>query len=149
MLRPEAIVFIGIQGSGKSTFFKERFFTTHVRISLDVLRTRRREHILVEACIRAAQSFVIDNTNPAASVRANYLSAARARSFYAIAYHFITPLHECLRRNALRQGKERIPPVALHAAAKRIEPPSAQEGFGEISTVELTPENRFVVKQIV
>ena len=32
----EAVIFIGIQASGKSTFFKERFFNTHVRINLEM-----------------------------------------------------------------------------------------------------------------
>ncbi|MBN1315005.1 MAG: hypothetical protein JXA42_06040 [Anaerolineales bacterium] len=36
----QAVIFIGIQATGKSTFFKERFFNTHVRISLDLLKTR-------------------------------------------------------------------------------------------------------------
>ncbi|MCB9352743.1 MAG: ATP-binding protein, partial [Lewinellaceae bacterium] len=31
----EGILFIGIQASGKSTFYKERFFNSHLRISLD------------------------------------------------------------------------------------------------------------------
>ncbi|MEL6944740.1 MAG: ATP-binding protein, partial [Bacteroidota bacterium] len=35
----QAILFIGIQASGKSTFYKERFFNTHVRISMDLLNT--------------------------------------------------------------------------------------------------------------
>jgi predicted kinase len=34
-----SLLFIGIRGSGKTTFFRERFFETHVRISLDLLRT--------------------------------------------------------------------------------------------------------------
>ena len=54
---------MGIQGAGKSTFFKERFFDTHVRINLDMLKTRHREAILLDACIRAKQRFVVDNTN--------------------------------------------------------------------------------------
>jgi len=145
----EAVIFVGIQGSGKSTFFKQQFFRTHVRISLDMLRTRRREQILLDACIRAGQSFAIDNTNPSAAARAGYLTAARKAGIRRIAFYFTTPLAECLRRNALREGKERIPVVALHAAAKRVEPPTEAEGFDEIHTVELTPENRFVVKQIV
>ena len=49
----EAILFIGIQASGKSTFFAERFFKTHVRINLDMLRTRHREELLVKACLEA------------------------------------------------------------------------------------------------
>ena len=60
----EAVVFVGLQGSGKSSFFKERFFSTHVRISLDLLKTRHREQRFLEACLSTEQRFVIDNTNP-------------------------------------------------------------------------------------
>ncbi|HWE94100.1 MAG TPA: hypothetical protein VG269_09070 [Tepidisphaeraceae bacterium] len=38
----EAVIFCGVQGSGKSTFFRERFFDTHLRLNLDMLRTRHR-----------------------------------------------------------------------------------------------------------
>jgi predicted kinase len=30
----QAVIFIGIQATGKSTFFKEMFFTTHIRINI-------------------------------------------------------------------------------------------------------------------
>ena len=33
----EAIIFTGIQATGKSTFYKQNFFNSHVRISLDLL----------------------------------------------------------------------------------------------------------------
>ena len=145
----EAVLLIGIQASGKTTFCKQRFFASHVRISLDMLRTRNREQILLDACLRARQPFVIDNTNPTSAVRSKYIAAARDARYRVIAYHFITPLTECLRRNSLREGKERIPAVALHAAAKRLQPPDETEGFDEIYSVELTPENQFVVKQTV
>ena len=59
----EAVVFIGIQGAGKSSFYKERFFDTHVRINLDMVRTKRRQQVLLDACIEARQPFVVDNTN--------------------------------------------------------------------------------------
>ena len=42
-LKMEAVILIGIQGAGKSTFYKDRFFNTHVRINLDMLKTRHRE----------------------------------------------------------------------------------------------------------
>jgi hypothetical protein len=60
----EAIIFSGLPGSGKSSFYKERFFNTHVRISLDLLKTRYRETRILEACLETDQRFVIDNTNP-------------------------------------------------------------------------------------
>ena len=33
----EAVIFIGIQGTGKSSFYREQFFHTHVRINSDLL----------------------------------------------------------------------------------------------------------------
>ena len=46
----EAVIFSGLQGAGKSSFYLARFFTTHVRINLDMLKTRRRERMLLDAC---------------------------------------------------------------------------------------------------
>ncbi|QDU55829.1 hypothetical protein Pan181_20260 [Aeoliella mucimassa] len=39
----EVVVFIGLQASGKSTFYKQRFVDTHMRLNLDMLRTRYRD----------------------------------------------------------------------------------------------------------
>src|SRR5450432_1425072 len=95
MIRPvrgvnsmEAIIFIGIQGAGKSTFFKERFFDTHVRINLDMLRTRGREETLMNACLRSGQPFVVDNTNPLPADRSRYVGPARVAGFRTVAYFF-------------------------------------------------------------
>ena len=97
--RVEAVLFIGVQGSGKSTFYPERFFATHVRINLDMLRTRQRAQILLNACIEAKQSFVIDNTNALATDRARYIPFARAAGFRVVAYFFETTLADAMRRN--------------------------------------------------
>lgn len=53
----EAILPIGIQGAGKSSFYRERFFSTHIRINRDMLKTRYREEVLLHACILAKQPF--------------------------------------------------------------------------------------------
>src|SRR5215472_14673700 len=131
----EAIILIGIQGSGKSTFCRERFFDTHVRINLDMLRTRRREQILLAACIEAKQSFVVDNTNALESDRARYIPVARAAGFRVIAYFFETTLAEAMRRNNQRSGKQKIPAIALAATSRKLQPPRWEEGFDEIYTV--------------
>jgi predicted kinase len=47
----EAIIFIGLQASGKSTFYKENFFNSHLRISNDLLKTKNRESRLIDFCI--------------------------------------------------------------------------------------------------
>src|SRR5215468_2175144 len=74
----EAVILIGIQGTGKSTFCRERFFSTHIRLNLDMLRTRHRENLLFKACLDAKQPVVIDNTNVGAVERAGYIADARA-----------------------------------------------------------------------
>ena len=141
----EAILFIGIQGAGKSTFFKERFFDTHVRINLDMLRTRRREEILLNACLQSGQPFVVDNTNPLPADRSRYLGPARAAGFHTVAYFFNAALRDAMRRNNLRAGKQKIPAPAVAETFKKLVPSSAAEGFDEIYTVELTPDRGFVV----
>jgi len=35
----EAIIFVGLQGSGKTTYYQEHFATTHVHVSSDEQRT--------------------------------------------------------------------------------------------------------------
>ena len=72
-----AILLIGIPAAGKTTFYQQRFAQTHVRISLDMLRTRKRERLLLEACIAGKMPFVSDNTNATPQQRAIYLKAAR------------------------------------------------------------------------
>src|ERR1700739_644987 len=98
----EAIIFVGVQGSGKTTFYRQRFFDTHARISLDILPTRHCEPLLFAACLAAQQSFVIDNTNPLPSDRARYTAPARNAGFRIIAYFFETPLADAIRRNKQR-----------------------------------------------
>jgi len=144
--RVEAVLFIGVQGSGKSTFYRERFFGTHVRINLDMLRTRGREQILLAACIEARQSFVVDNTNALESDRARYIPAAHAAGFRVIAYFFETTLAEATRRNNQRSGKQKISAVALAATSRKLQPPRWEEGFDEIHTVTLSSGNIFRVQ---
>jgi predicted kinase len=141
----EAVIFIGVQGAGKSTFYRERFSDTHVRINLDMLKTRRREQLIFDACIAAGQSFVIDNTNPLPGDRVRYATPAKAAGFRVVAHFFSTPLNEALRRNNLRQLKQKIPAAALAGTFKKTQRPTLAEGFDEIHTMELTPENQFVV----
>ena len=137
---PEAIIFVGIQGSGKTTFYRERFLGTHVRISLDLLRTRHRERVFLTACLTTGQPFVVDNTNMRAAQRAAYIAAARSAGFRVIGYFFDTPLKEALRRNAQRAGKAAIPVPAVAGTLKRLEPPRMEEGFDELHRIEAAEE---------
>lgn len=141
----EAAIFVGIQGAGKSTFYRERFFATHVRINLDMLRTRRREQLLLQACLEAGQSFVVDNTNPAAADRARYVGPARERGFQVVAYFFDVELRDAMRRNKSRNPAQRIPAPAVAGTFRKLQPPTLEEGFHRIFTVRLKEDNQFAV----
>lgn len=64
----ELVVFVGLQASGKSTFFRERFAATHEHVSKDLFRNNRnrdrRQRQLIEAALAAGSPVVVDNTNP-------------------------------------------------------------------------------------
>jgi predicted kinase len=141
----EAVIFVGVQGSGKSTFYRERLFDTHVRINLDMLRTRHREELLLAACLAAKQPFVIDNTNPLPSDRARYIVPARDAGFRVVAYFFDTTLRDAIQRNNQRAGKQRIPVPAIAGTLRKLQPPVLQEGFDAIYKVTISPEGVFVV----
>ena len=140
----EAVVLIGLQASGKSSFYLERYFATHVRISLDQLRTRHREQTFLAACLSTSQPFVIDNTNPTKTVRAPYLEAARKHKFTISGYYFRSNVVECLARNQKRAIA--IPEVGIIATAKRLERPTLCEGFDSLHYVQLTT-NDFCVQE--
>lgn len=142
----EAVIFIGIQGSGKSSFFKERFFTTHVRISLDLLKTRNRERRMLDLCLETGQQFVIDNTNPTRTDRAPYIQAALTAQYSIIAYEFQSKIEDCLQRNQQRPQAERVPDIAIFATAKKRERPSLTEGFTKLYSVRLE-DGQFVVEE--
>jgi predicted kinase len=143
----EAVILVGLQAAGKSTFYRERFFNTHIRINLDMLKTRHREHLLLHACIEMQQSFVIDNTNPTIQARAVYIGAARAAGFRVVGYYFPADVAECQQRNAARIGKARVPPQAISATRNQLQVPVYDEGFDMLYTVQIDPQEEFVVRE--
>src|SRR5215204_3072667 len=128
----EAIVLCGLQGSGKTTLYRDRWLETHVRISMDLLRTRPREAALLELCLSTRQPFVVDNTNPAPADRRRYLAPAREAGFRVVGYLVDADRDEALGRNALREGKRRIPERGVLGTAKRLIRPTPEEGFDEL-----------------
>jgi predicted kinase len=142
----EAVIFIGLQGAGKSTFCKERFFTTHVRINLDMLRTRNREWRFVQLCLDTRMPFVVDNTNPSRADRQRYIEPARQAGFRVIGYYFQSRMEDCQRRNAQRPARQQVPLPGLLGTAARLEIPSQDEGFDELFYVKISDKG-FVVEE--
>ena len=139
----EAVIFTGLQGSGKSSYYRDRFFSTHVRISLDLLRTRNREDRLLGLCLETQQKFVIDNTNPARADRAKYISRSKEAGLRVVGYYFRSKVDECLQRNEGRT--DAVPDVAILSTAKKLELPALDEGFDELWYVRIC-DGGFVVE---
>ncbi len=133
----ELILFIGIQASGKSGFYTDRFSNTHIRLNLDMLKTRHREKILFEACIRAKQHVVIDNTNPTQKDRKRYIDYFSGIRPQVVGYYFKSSIEECMRRNRMRTGKSRIPDKGILSTYSNLELPSFKEGFDKLYYVSI------------
>lgn len=142
------MIFIGLQGCGKSSFYERRFASTHLRISLDLAGTRAREARLLERTITLKRDFVIDNTNPARESRSRYILQARAAGYKIIGYFFPPDVQACLKRNAARQGAAQVPPAGIYRTAKQTEVPVYSEGFDQLFQVELSDQNEFVVRPL-
>ncbi len=143
----EAIILIGIQATGKSTFYRERFFRTHIRISLDQLRTRHREQRFLSTCLETNQKFVVDNTNPTPENRHRYIIPAQQAKFAVIGYYFESKIEAALGRNAQRTGDEVIPEAGVLAIYSRLRLPTFDEGFDELYYVRISDEGRFHIER--
>lgn len=141
----ECVIFCGIQASGKTTFYEERFARTHVRVSLDELRTRARERALIRACHASGRPYVVDNTNVTREQRAAYVGPAREAGYRVACYFFATDPKAAFARNRRRAGKAVIPAGGLFGTAKRLQLPSLEEGFDALFRVELVEPAGFRV----
>ncbi len=83
----ELVLLIGLQGSGKSSFFRERFAATHLHVSKDLWpnarRREARQQRLVDEALARGQSVVVDNTQPRLEDRAPLLRLGQARGLGA------------------------------------------------------------------
>jgi predicted kinase len=126
----EAVILCGLQGSGKTTLYRDRFIETHVRVSMDLLRTRAREAAFLKLCLETRQPFVVDNTNPTVADRARYVAPAREAGFKVVAYLVEVDHSIASARNAARERV--VPASGLRDVARRLVRPAPEEGIDEL-----------------
>ena len=136
----EAVILCGVQGAGKTTLYRDRFVETHVRVGLDLLRTRAREDAFMRLCLQERQRFVVDATNPTAADRRRYVEPARAAGFRVIGYLVEVDPSVALARNAERAGRARIPHGGVAGTMRRFIRPSPEEGFDELWHATAAPD---------
>ncbi len=101
------------------------------------------EELIAEA-LTHGQS-VVDNVNASAAERAHLVALGRAHGGRIIGYHFNSRIRECLKRNATRTGRQRVPDVAVYVAAKRLEVPTYAEGFDHLYRVRLVGQSDYEI----
>lgn len=146
----ECIIFVGLPASGKTTFYQRRFAGTHQHISKDLWpsasnKDSRQAEVMRQA-FSSGHSAVIDNTNPAIADRQPLIAIARQYGARVIGYYFTATTREAVGRNRGREGKARVPDVAIFTRAKRMVRPRLEEGFDELYTVAIEPDGDFSVQ---
>ncbi|HEX2122162.1 MAG TPA: ATP-binding protein [Thermoanaerobaculia bacterium] len=135
----ELIIFVGLQASGKSTYYHTHLAATHVHVSKDLMpnvRSREaRQQQMIEEALAAGRSVVVDNTNPTPASRAELIAIGKRRGARVVACYFEIAVKDALARNRGREGKARVPDVAIFVTAKKLVPPSFAEGFDEVRVI--------------
>lgn len=148
----ELVILAGLQASGKSTFRRSRFDSSHVVVSKDNFqnnrRPGRRQEQLIRAAFREGRSVVVDNTNPRVEDRTALVRLGREYGATVSGYVVRLTVELSLARNAAREGRARVPEVGIVSTARVFVPPSWSEGFDELYEVTTASDMSFVVRRI-
>jgi len=146
------IILIGLQASGKSTFFRRHFAETHEHISKDLFPNNRhpgrRQAQLIKAAFQAQRSVVIDNTNPTIETRESLINLGHMYGAEVVGYYFEPQVTQSIERNRQRTGKAKVPVVAIYTTAKKLTRPSYAEGFDKLFSVDIADDGTFEVRKV-
>jgi predicted kinase len=147
----DLVILIGLQGSGKTTFYRTHFAATHEHVSKDRFRHNkkpsRRQAQLIDDALRAGRSVVVDNTNPTVADRAPLIALGRAHGARISGYYFAPSVSGSLERNREGEGSGRVPDVAIYATRKKLAPPSYAEGFDTLYVVRIAGHGVFEIHE--
>jgi bifunctional polynucleotide phosphatase/kinase len=139
----EVIIFIGSPGSGKSTFWKN-YLSAYTRVNNDTLKSKDKCLKVMRASLASNKSCVIDNTNPKAETRADYIKLAREFNVPVRCFVFKIPKEMAFHLDTLRKVNKhrnhlsgRVGSMPIHKFYKDFQEPTPAEGISEIREVEL------------
>ena len=139
-----AAVFIGIQASGKSSFYHKMMEGDgYVQVSMDILHNRNKEEALIRECIAEGRNVAVDNTNPTREERRRYLELFSEAGCPVDGYFFQSIVRDCGERNARRERA--VPAKAIAATSNKLEMPSLEEGFAKLYFVKMDTEGGFII----
>ncbi|MFF5207235.1 AAA family ATPase [Streptosporangium sp. NPDC000396] len=147
---PEVAIFVGLQGSGKSTFYRQLLSATHVHVSKDnfpnARHRQRRQLRMIQEALKEGRDVAVDNTNPSPEEWWPLIDVARRHSARVVGYWFPPDPAGSLERNAVREGRGRVPEVGVYATLKRLRRPWRADGFDEVYIVGFDGAGGFEVR---
>lgn len=135
----ELIILVGYPASGKSTWTRENI-GDHMVVSKDMMGSNKvkQQARQLEQHLSAGENVILDNTNLSIDERAQAIPIAKKYGAKVVCVWVTTPFEECMGRNAKREGKAKVPAVAMYGMRKRFNTPSLAEGIDEI--IQIGPE---------
>jgi len=121
------VVLVGMPGSGKTTWVKNNLLDSFIHINKDKIKNGG-EIKLIKECIRDAQSFVIDGTNPSQTKREKYYKLASDAKYNITVIYFT---RNGVGWNNLREN-DKVPMVAYHMYYKNLVPPNPDNTPGTL-----------------
>ncbi|GAA4621418.1 hypothetical protein GCM10023196_009510 [Actinoallomurus vinaceus] len=149
---PTLAILIGLQASGKTTFYRQWLSPAYVHVSKDDFPKARRRQVrqmrLVEEALADGRDVAVDNTNPSPEEWRPLIEAARRHGATIVGYWFPRDVPGSLARNATRPGKTRVPDVGIYATLKRLRRPRRSDGFDALHSVRFDGAGGFDVRPL-
>jgi bifunctional polynucleotide phosphatase/kinase len=124
--KKELIVFVGMPGSGKSTYYYTNLKEC-VHIEQDKIGSRKQLLKQLDISLLSGASIVIDSTNPSQENRLEYYEKAKKYNYKIKVLYFLI---NGTGFNKLRDKP--VPDIVYHIYFKKLEPPCEENTPGEI-----------------
>jgi bifunctional polynucleotide phosphatase/kinase len=142
----EIVITVGFPGCGKTTFAMNNFTNSngYTRINMDLIKSKSKIKKMIITSLENGKSIIIDNTNSTKKTRKEYIDYSKKYKIPIRCYYFDSSLDFCNHMNHFRTQINKndislVPKVAYHVYNKKLEKPSKQEGFNEITTISFQP----------
>lgn len=139
---------MGVPGSGKSTFIQNHLLDKEVWVSRDQIRFSllsedddyfSKEDKVLKLFISTIDKMLspkspyaavyADATHLTKKGRRQLLSQLKNKPIFVNALFINTPLSVCLKRNAQREGRAKVPAQTIRSMYSRIQKPTKEEGI--------------------
>jgi predicted kinase len=147
------VILIGLQASGKTTFYRQRLAADHVHVSKDnfgrARHRQRRQLRLIDEALAAGRDVAVDNTNPSPVEWQPIIGVARGHGARVAGYWFPPDPAASRLRNAARDDQMRVPEVGIRATLARLRRPCLADGFDALHVVEFDGRGGFTIQPLI